>query len=79
MNVAQIRTLVNTCDLARLDELEAELMAKMDDDQNDLEILGGELTDILGARQILQRVQNEGVPKAEALRDFMRSVRDIIN
>lgn len=79
MNVAQIRTLVNTCDLARLDELEAELMAKMDDDQNDLEILGGELTDILGARQILQRVQAEGVPKAEALRDFMRSVRDIIN
>jgi hypothetical protein len=79
MNVAQIRTLVNTCDLARLDELEAELMAKMDDDQNDLEVLGGELTDILGARQILQRVQNEGVPKAEALRDFMRSVRDIIN
>ncbi len=79
MNVAQIRTLVNTCDLARLDELEAELMAKMDDDQNDLEILGGELTDILGARQILQRVQTEGVPKAEALRDFMRSVRDIIN
>jgi hypothetical protein len=79
MNVAQIRILVNTCDLARLDELEAELMAKMDDDQNDLEVLGGELTDILGARQILQRVQNEGVPKAEALRDFMRSVRDIIN
>ena len=79
MNVAQIRTLVNTCDLARLDELEAELMAKMDDDQNDLEILGGELTDILGARQILQRDQTEGVPKAEALRDFMRSVRDIIN
>ncbi len=79
MNVAQIRTLVNTCDLARLDELEAELMAKMDDDANDLEILGGELTDILGARQILQRVQNEGVTKAEALRDFMRSVRDIIN
>jgi len=79
MNVAQIRTLVNTCDLARLDDLEAELMAKMDDDQNDLEVLGGELTDILGARQILQRVQNEGVPKAEALRDFMRSVRDIIN
>lgn len=79
MNVAQIRTLVNSCDLARLDELEAELMAKMDDDANDLEVLGGELTDILGARQILQRVQNEGVSKAEALRDFMRSVRDIIN
>jgi hypothetical protein len=79
MNVAQIRTLVNSCDLARLDELEAELMAKMDDDANDLEVLGGELTDILGARQILQRVQNEGVSKAESLRDFMRSVRDIIN
>lgn len=79
MNVAQIRTLVNSCDLARLDELEAELMAKMDDDANDLEVLGGELTDILGARQVLQRVQNEGVSKAEALRDFMRSVRDIIN
>lgn len=79
MNVTQIRTLVNSCDLARLDELEAELMAKMDDDANDLEVLGGELTDILGARQILQRVQNEGVSKAEALRDFMRSVRDIIN
>jgi hypothetical protein len=79
MNVAQIRTLVNSCDLNHLDELEAELMAKMDDDANDLEVLGGELTDILGARQILQRVQNEGVSKAEALRDFMRSVRDIIN
>jgi hypothetical protein len=79
MNVAQIRTLVNTCDLAGLDNLEAELMAKMDDDANDLEVLGGELTDILGARQILQRVQKEGVTKAEALRDFMRSVRDIIN
>lgn len=79
MNVTQIRTLVNTCDLARLDELEQELMAKMDDDQNDLEELGGELTDILGARQILQRVQAEGISKPEALRDFMRSVRDIIN
>ena len=79
MNVARIRELVNNHSLEELDQLEQELMAKMDDDANDLEELGGELTDILGARQILVRVNEEGISTALALRDFMKSVRDIIN
>lgn len=79
MNVALIRDLVNNHSLEELDQLEQELMAKMDDDANDLEELGGELTDILGARQILVRVKEEGISTALALRDFMKSVRDIIN
>lgn len=79
MNVARIRDLVNNHSLEDLDQLEQELMAKMDDDANDLEELGGELTDILGARQILVRVNEEGISTALALRDFMKSVRDIIN
>lgn len=79
MNVARIRDLVNNHSLEDLDQLEQELMAKMDDDANDLEELGGELTDILGARQILVRVNEEGISIALALRDFMKSVRDIIN
>lgn len=79
MNVARIRELVNNHTLEELDDLEKELMAKMDDDANDLEELGGELTDILGARQILVRVKEEGISTAIALRDFMKSVRDIIN
>ncbi len=79
MNVARIRELVNNHTLEELDQLEQELMAKMDDDANDLEELGGELTDILGARQILTRVKEEGISTALALRDFMKSVRDIIN
>lgn len=79
MNVGNIRKLVNAHDLASLDRLEDELMAKMDDDANDLEELGGELTDILGARQILTRVRDEGIPVQQALREFTKSVRDIIN
>lgn len=79
MNVARIRELVNTTDLKGLEKLEEELMAKMDDEQNDLEELGGELTDILGAKQILERVEKEGITKAIGLRDFTRSVRGIIS
>lgn len=79
MNLSRIRTMVNEHDLSTLDELEAALMAKMDDDTNDLEELGGELTDILSARQILERVNSEGVTAAEALRHFMKSVRGIIS
>jgi hypothetical protein len=79
MNVARIRTLAQNETIEGLDKLEESLMAKMDDDTNDLEALGGELTDILSAKQILIRVRDEGIPLAVGLRDFMKSVRGIIN
>ncbi len=79
MNVANIRKLVKEQDLDGLDKLEQEIMDQMDDDQNDLEELGGQLTDILGARQILERVRDESVDLKDALRDFVKNVRDTIN
>lgn len=79
MNVANIRKLVNEQDLAGLEKLEQEIMDKMDDDQNDLEELGGELTDILGARQILERVRDEDIDLKMALREFVKNVRDTIS
>ena len=79
MNVARIRELVGRYDIDGLHQLEAELMEKMDDDANDLEELGGELTDILGARQILERVREEGIDQKLALREFIKNVRDTIN
>lgn len=79
MNVGNIRKLVQEEDLAGLEKLEAGVMARMDDDQNDLEELGGELTDILAAREILQRVADEGIESKVALRDFIKNVRDTIS
>ena len=78
MNAAEIRKLIAENDLASLDRLEQAVYASMDDAANDVSELGDRLTNILGAKRVLEEAENQGVKPNVALRTFFKDVRDII-
>ena len=78
MNAAEIRKLIAQHDKAALDRLEQEVYASMDDDANDVAELGDRLTNILGAKRVLEEAEKQGVEPKVALRTFFKDVRNII-
>ena len=78
MNAAEIRKLIAEHDLPSLDKLEQEVYASMDDDANDVGELGDRLTNILGAKRVLEEAEKQGVEPKVALRTFFKDVRNII-
>ena len=78
MNASEIRKLIANHDMASLDRLEQEIYTSMDDDTNDVAELGDRLTNILGAKRVLEEAQKEGVEPKVALRTFFKDVRNII-
>mgnify|MGYP001487862086 FL=1 len=78
MNAAEIRKLIAEHDMAALDRLEQEVYASMDDDANDVAELGDRLTNILGAKRVLEEAEKQGVEPKVALRTFFKDVRNII-
>lgn len=78
MNAAEIRKLIAEHDMAALDRLEQEVYASMDDDANDVAELGDRLTNILGAKRVLEEAEKQGVEPKIALRTFFKDVRNII-
>ncbi|MGB0150424.1 MAG: DUF6952 family protein [Flavobacteriales bacterium] len=78
MNAAEIRKLIAEHDLPSLDKLEQEVYASMDDDANDVAELGDRLTNILGAKRVLEEAEKQGVEPKVALRTFFKDVRNII-
>ena len=78
MNAAEIRKLIAEHDLPSLDNLEQEVYASMDDDANDVAELGDRLTNILGAKRVLEEAEKQGVEPKVALRTFFKDVRNII-
>ena len=78
MNAAEIRKLIAEHDMASLDKLEQEVYASMEDDANDVAELGDRLTNILGAKRVLEEAEKQGVEPKVALRTFFKDVRNII-
>lgn len=78
MNAAEIRKLIAEHDMDALDKLEQEVYASMDDDANDVAELGDRLTNILGAKRVLEEAEKQGVGPKVALRTFFKDVRNII-
>lgn len=78
MNASEIRKLIANHNMASLDRLEQEIYTSMDDDANDVAELGDRLTNILGAKRVLEEAQKEGVEPKVALRTFFKDVRNII-
>ena len=78
MNAAEIRKLIAEHDMAALDKLEQEVYASMDDDASDVAELGDRLTNILGAKRVLEEAEKQGVEPKVALRTFFKDVRNII-
>lgn len=78
MNAAEIRKLIANHDMEALDRLEQEVYASMDDDANDVAELGDRLTNILGAKRVLEEAKKQGIEPKVALRTFFKDVRDII-
>ena len=78
MNAAEIRKLIAEHDMAALDRLEREVYASMDDDANDVAELGDRLTNILGAKRVLEEAEKQGIEPKVALRTFFKDVRNII-
>ena len=78
MNAAEIRNLIAEYDIAGLDKLEQEVYASMDDEANDVSVLGDTLTNILGAKRVLEEAEKQGVEPKLALRIFFKDVRGII-
>ena len=78
MNAAEIRKLIAEPDMPALDKLEQDVYASMDDDANDVAELGDRLTNILGAKRVLEEAEKQGVEPKVALRTFFKDVRNII-
>ena len=78
MNAAEIRKLIAEHDMAALDKLEQEVYESMDDDANDVAELGDRLTNILGAKRVLEEAERQNVEPKVALRTFFKDVRNII-
>ena len=78
MNAAEIRKLIADHDMASLDKLEQDVYASMDDEANDVAQLGDRLTNILGAKRVLEEADKQGVEPKVALRTFFKDVRNII-
>ena len=78
MNAAEIRKLIAEHDVPSLDKLEQEVYASMDDDANDVAELGDRLTNILGAKRVLEEANKQGVEPKVAMRTFFKDVRNII-
>ncbi len=78
MNASEIRKLLAENSLEDLDRLEQEVYASMDDSANDVAELGDRLTNILGAKRVLEEAEKQGVEPKVALRTFFKDVRDII-
>ena len=78
MNAAEIRKLIAEHDMPSLDKLEQEVYASMDDNANDVAELGDRLTNILGAKRVLEEAEKQGVEPKVALRTFFKDVRNII-
>ncbi len=78
MNAGAIRQLIAEHDLSGLEALEQDVFASMDDEANDVAELGDRLTNILGAKRILEQAQNEGIEPKVAMRNFFKDVRNII-
>ena len=78
MNAAEIRKLIAEHDVPSLDKLEQEVYASMDNDANDVAELGDRLTNILGAKRVLEEADKQGVSPNVALRTFFKDVRSII-
>ena len=58
MNAAEIRKLIAEHDMAGLDKLEQEVTS-MDDEANDVSVLGDTLTNILGAKRVLEEAEKQ--------------------
>ena len=78
MNAAEIRKLIGEFDMAGLEQLEAEVYNAMDEESNDVAELGDRLTNILGAKRVLEQAEKDGIEPKEALRTFFKDVRNII-
>lgn len=78
MNAAEIRKLIAENDLDSLNRLEQDVYASMDDAANDVSELGDRLTNILGAKRVLEEAEKQGVEPKVAMRTFFKDVRDII-
>lgn len=78
MNAAEIRKLIGEYDMAGLEQLEAEVYNAMDEESNDVAESGDRLTNILGAKRVLEQAEKDGIEPKEALRTFFKDVRNII-
>jgi len=78
MNASEIRKLIADHDMSALERLEQEVYVSMDNEANDVAELGDRLTNILGAKRVLEEAEKQGVEPKVALRTFFKDVRDII-
>ena len=77
MNLSEIKTLIETNTVQELEEKEKALLALIDT-KDDIQEEGEAMSNILAAKTILSRAQqNKTTPQVE-LRLFFKSVRDII-
>ena len=51
---------------------------RLDDDANDVAELGDRLTNILGAKRVLEEAEKQDIEPKVALRTFFKDVRNII-
>ena len=77
MNLSKIKTLIETNTVQELEEKEKALLALIDT-KDDIQEEGEAMSNILAAKTILLRAQQNSTTSQLELRLFFKSVRDII-
>lgn len=77
MNLSEIKTLIETNTVQELEEKEKALLALIDT-KDDIQEEGEAMSNILAAKTILSRAQQNSTTSQHELRLFFKSVRDII-
>ena len=77
MNLSEIKTLIETNTVQELEEKEKALLALIDT-KDDIQEEGEAMSNILAAKTILSRAQQNSTTSQLELRLFFKSVRDII-
>lgn len=77
MNLSEIKTLIETNTVQELEEKEKALLALIDT-KDDIQEEGEAMSNILAAKTILLRAQQNSTTSQLELRLFFKSVRDII-
>jgi len=77
MNLSEIKTLIETNTVQELEEKEKALLTLIDT-KDDIQEEGEAMSNILAAKTILSRAQQNSTTPQLELRLFFKSVRDII-
>lgn len=77
MNLSEIKTLIETNTVQELEEKEKALLALIDT-KDDIQEEGEAMSNILAAKTILSRAQQNNTTPQVELRLFFKSVREII-